>query len=496
MTWSRDLNARGVEILAREALKDRAATADAAALGAGWSRELNAKGAELLEREAGGRGPEAEPRPTASAATRWLRSWLCSPASRGQGVDEVAEEHRNASRARELGAGWSRGLNAHGLQLLGEGEFAQYCDAITAVPPGAVWSRELNSRAAELDDPITRHYDAATSSCPSTWSRNLNAKALEAVATETVEGHFDAVTRAPPGSTWSRELNVKALRAVGASTCDGQAGMWLRELHLKGPEMEEDRAARCIWKHYDAITAVPATPTTWSRGVNASALAQIEAAGAMEPIQKHYDAITAASAGASWCRVLNAAPIDIAGKTLAEAQHDTVTRSCSGAWSKDLNKKATDAHFLASFEKHCDAITIVPAAWSRGLNAKVMEADAQRSLERHYDNVTRAATGVSWRRELSLLAAEAPDEQEEPGGAGPLRQDALPPDSKPCGRGRLDSDVSTAASMSRQGTERTLSWADDDFEDDLSYKAAAGGAWGLRARCQSIPEGHWELHEA
>jgi len=422
MAWSREQNAKGAELLAREGLESRAASAGAS-LGAGWSRELNAKGAGLVEQP----GPRAGAEHSTSAATRWLFSWCRSlnpsrTAAAGGSTGALAEERCGAAAARGRGAGWSRGLNAEGVDVLAEGRLMQHYDEATMVPPGVAWSRELNARAAEVASPVMQHYDAITRSPPgATWSRDLNARALETMLAKTMQGHSNEVATPPPGSVWSRELNAKGAEARSTSSRGGWDGAWSRELNRKGMEMEKDQAGSTIMrKHHDAITAVPAG-TAWSRELNRKAMS-IEAANSM-------DATTAVPAG-----------------------------SC---WSKDLDSSAMEAQL----EKHCDAITAAQTVtWSKELNQKAADSEAAWSIQKHYDAITEAAARGAWSRELNLQAVEAWDNQKLC-EARPIRPQTTP-ELKPHGRERQFSDASTAAPMSRQGTERALSWAEDDLDDD------------------------------
>ncbi|CAK0788419.1 unnamed protein product, partial [Prorocentrum cordatum] len=343
-------------------------------------------------------------------------------AAAGGSTGALAEERCGAAAARGRGAGWSRGLNAEGVDVLAEGRLMQHYDEATMVPPGVAWSRELNARAAEVASPVMQHYDAITRSPPgATWSRDLNARALETMLAKTMQGHSNEVATPPPGSVWSRELNAKGAEARSTSSRGGWDGAWSRELNRKGMEMEKDQAGSTIMrKHHDAITAVPAG-TAWSRELNRKAMS-IEAANSM-------DATTAVPAG-----------------------------SC---WSKDLDSSAMEAQL----EKHCDAITAAQTVtWSKELNQKAADSEAAWSIQKHYDAITEAAARGAWSRELNLQAVEAWDNQKLC-EARPIRPQTTP-ELKPHGRERQFSDASTAAPMSRQGTERALSWAEDDLDDD------------------------------
>jgi len=309
------------------------------------------------------------------------------------------------------------------------------------IPAGATWSRELNARAAEVASPVMQHYDALTKSPPgTTWSRDLNAKALEMTVASRLTQHYDEATMIPAGATWSRELNARAAEVASP-----------------------------VMQHYDALTKSP-PGTTWSRDLNAKALETIKA----------VEAESTSSCGGrmgTWSRELNRKGMEM----------DKAAPSASAGtwWSKDLNSKAMEAQFCASFEKHCDAITTArTVTWSKDLNKKAADSEAAWSLQKHHDAITEAAAGGAWSRGMNLQAVEAWDEQELHDPRPLRRKVTLEP--KPHGRERQSSDVSTAAPMSRQGTERTeraQSW-DDDFDDDWSHEPRP-----LEERCAQIPEG-------
>jgi hypothetical protein len=480
MVWSRELNAKAAEIFARENLESHATSAGAS-IGAGWSRELNAKGAALIEQE----GPHAEAEHTASAATRWLLSWCRSLNSSrspvaAKSTGGLAEECPGAAAVCEPGAGWSRGLNAAGMNLVNESRLVQHYDEVTRLPPGAAWSRGLNARAAEVASPVMQHYDAVTNSPPGTaWSRDLNAKALEAMVADTMQAHYDAVTNSPPGTAWSRDLNAKALETMVADTMQGHsnaiaelplAPTWSRELNAKAAEAE-------------STSSRDGRMGAWSRELNRKGM-EMYKDQVGSTMCKHHDAITALPAGTTWSRELNMKVMS------AEVANSTDAATAVSGWSKDFNSKAMESQLCTSLEKHFDAMTTAQGVtWSKDLNKKAADSEAAWSLQRHFDAITEAAAGTAWSKEMNLQAVEAWDKQTLHDSRPLRRKTTLEP--KPHGRERQFSDVSTAAPLSRQATERAPSW-DDDLDDD------EGREWPspLEERCAQIPEGVPELHGA
>ncbi|CAK0788420.1 unnamed protein product, partial [Prorocentrum cordatum] len=374
-------------------------------------------------------------------------------AAAGGSTGALAEERCGAAAARGRGAGWSRGLNAEGVDVLAEGRLMQHYDEATMVPPGVAWSRELNARAAEVASPVMQHYDAITRSPPgATWSRDLNARAAE-VASPVMQ-HYDAITRSPPGATWSRDLNARALETMLAKTMQGHSNevatpppgsVWSRELNAKGAEARST-SSRGGWDG------------AWSRELNRKGMEMEKDQAGSTIMRKHHDAITAVPAGTAWSRELNRKAMSIEAANSMDATTAVPAGSC---WSKDLDSSAMEAQL----EKHCDAITAAQTVtWSKELNQKAADSEAAWSIQKHYDAITEAAARGAWSRELNLQAVEAWDNQKLC-EARPIRPQTTP-ELKPHGRERQFSDASTAAPMSRQGTERALSWAEDDLDDD------------------------------
>jgi len=382
-----------------------------------------------------------------------------------------------------------------------------------------VWSRELNAKAAEIcaRENLESHATAAGTSLGAGWSRELNAKGARMIEQEGPHAEAEHTTSAATHwlISWCRSLSSssKALAATStgglAEECRGAAAVcepgasWSRGLNGEGMNLLNESR---LMQHYDEATMIPAG-ATWSRELNA------RAAEVASPVMQHYDALTNSPPGTTWSRDLNAKALETIKAVEAEStsscggrmgtwsrdlnrkgmEMDAATSVSAGTWwSKDLNSKAMEAQFCASFEKHCDAITAAQTVtWSKDLNKKAADSEAAWSLQKHYDAITEAAAGAAWSGEMNLQAVEAWDKQELHDSRPLRRKPTLEP--KPHGRERQSSDVSTAAPMSRQGTERTdraLSW-DDDFDDDWSHEPRP-----LEERCAQILEGAPELEGA